>query len=318
MSEATQNVEVADAIPQDDSTDMGGASFYEALVSGAPAGEDSTDNDSGDGTVIQVPVDSKANPQRTPDEPTPDGDGQQGEADPDTGDVAEPTFAELAKLSPEDQQLLMEKFQKFLDSSGQTEALAPAEVIPEAPKAEEIEQAQTAQQQMAELDRVKQLAELYRPLSDDDDTTDPQFMNEYLTARDAATINAIPKMMVPVVSQMMVAMLNNALPAAMAEFINPDVKGKSNDMLPIIANYFKENPKASFYEAADHAAKSLEKETRTGNLLAKLKGKAPIPVNGTKPALAQRGMGRANGQPRNNNNPNSAVDALLASWRGNG
>lgn len=313
MSEATETVAVADSIPQDDSTNMGGKSFYETLVSGG-LDDDSTANDSGDGTVIDVPVDNPANPDHTPGETTQEGDGQTDAAEADTDGTVD-LLAEVSKLDPEERALLAEKFKEFIEASGQKDSLAPDEAVPEAPKAEEIEKVQQLQQQVAELEHIKQIAQLYRPLSDDDDTTDPEFMNEYLTARDAATMNAIPQMMVPVVSQMIVSMLNNALPAAMAEFIEPTVKGKSNDMLPIIANYFKENPKGSFYDAAEFAAKKLQKETKTGGLLAKLQGKAPIPVNGAKPALAQRGVARTNGQPKPTNNQNSALDALLASWR---
>jgi hypothetical protein len=304
MSE--QQAEIADSIPNDIDSDMGNDSFFNALLS-----DESTDVGSSANALVDTP---EANPTSTTSEPTPNGDGQQEAAELDSGEAAELTFAEMvAQMSPEEQEIFQEKFQEFLKAHQPPDENAEPVTAPEAPKVEDVQQARTENEYKAELERINQIAELYRPLTLDDDTTDPDFMNEYLTARDAATLNEIPKMMTPVVAQLVVNMMQSALPAAFAEFVNPNVKGKSNEMLPLVTQYFKENPKGSFRDAAEYAAEKLEKDLRVGNMLTKLNRKAPVNSNGTKPT-SQRGVGRS-GSNLNNNQPANSMDALLNFWK---
>lgn len=306
----SEQAEIADSIPNDTPSDLGGDSFFKALLSNGEG--DSTDNSVG--TSADAPVEIDANPTKAPSEPAPEGDGQTEPAEVDNGEAAEQTFAEIvASMSPEDQQLLQEKFQELLSTVKPVDENAEPVEAPPAPNAEDVQQARTEHEYKAELERLNQIAELYRPLTIDDDTTDPEFMNEYLTARDAATLNQIPQMMTPVVAQLVVNMMQNALPAAFAEFVDPNVKGKSNDMLPLVAQFYKENPKASFRDAAEYAADRLKKDDRVGDLVTKLQRKAPVNNNGTKPT-AQRGIGRS-GSVTNNTQPANSMDALLSYWK---
>lgn len=306
----SEQAEIADSIPSDTHSDLGNDSFFNALLS--DGGIDSTDNTVG--TSADALDDIEANPTSTPNEPAPEGDGQKETAEVDTSDAAELTLAEIvASMTPEEQQLLHEKFQELLKSNQPNGDNAEPVETPPTPEKEDVEQARTQQQYREELERINQIAELYRPLTIDDDVTDPDFMNEYLTARDAANMNQIPKMMTPVVAQLVVNMMQNALPAALAEFVNPNVKGKSNEMLPLVGQFFKDNPNAGFYEAAEYAAQKLEKESKTANALAKLNRKASISSNGTRPT-AQRGIGRS-GSGTNNNQPANSMDALLSFWK---
>ena len=282
--------QTADSIPVDDVGTDDGALL--ALFGGNPI-----DTDEG-GSTAPAGADTdnaEANPDAAPGEPAPEGDGQTEPADPEQTQAAADTSAidEFLKLPREDQEAL---FQHMLEKA---KGLEGEQEIPAAPTEDEVRAAQAAQQQQAIVEQYQQIAKLYRPLGEDDDTTDPDFMNQYLNARDAATMNAIPQMMVPVMARQVSMALSTAVPAMVAVALDPSLKGRENDLAQLAGKYLGQNPQASTADILEFIKGGIQqrvqaetRDKRVAPILAKLSAGGKLQADAAKPASSQRGISR--------------------------